>query len=256
MIDALYIGASGMQAQQLQLDTIANNLTNLNTPAFKKARVSFHDVIQREFAERSGDGSVLSRIRGAGVGVDGTMVEFAAGDLKATGSNWDVAIRGDGFIAVELPDGAVGYSRGGTLRAGADGFLATEQGHRLHPSLQVPTDAKSLKIDADGRVSALFDDREAMELGSIELAAFTNPSGLQALGGGVYRPTERSGDAIAGRAGENGLGQLAQGQLEMSNVKMIDEMVSMMLTQRAYEMSTKLVQAADEMMALTNNMRR
>ncbi|MFC4161849.1 flagellar hook-basal body protein [Chitinimonas lacunae] len=256
MIDALYIGASGMQAQQLQVDTIANNLTNMNTPAFKKSRVSFHDVIQRELVESMGDGGVLQRVRGAGVGIEGTAVEFAPGDLKATGSSWDVAIRGNGFIAVEMPDGSLGYSRGGTLRAGVDGFLTTEQGYRVHPALQVPSDAKSLRVEADGRVSALIEGSEPVELGMIDLAGFTNPAGLQALGGGVYRPTERSGDAVTGRAGENGLGELAQGQLEMSNVKMIDEMVSLMLAQRAYEMSTKLVQAADEMMALTNNMRR
>ncbi len=265
MFDALYIGATGMQAQQLNVETIANNLANASTVGFKKGRVGFSDLIARESSRitqqsaedlRAGVLGAQQRL-GAGVGVSSLSKIFDSGELRKTGAPFDVAISGEGFLEVTMPDGSSAYTRGGSLNVNKDGLLATQAGHPLRPAIAVPDNAQSLVIGADGRVLIKLPyQAAAIEAGQIELVRFTGTGQLGAQGDNLYRATEASGQAIGVRAGEDGAGTLAQGFLEGSNVKMVDEMVNLMLAQRAYEASVKVVQAADEMLGLVNNLRK
>jgi flagellar basal-body rod protein FlgG len=234
----------------------------VNTPAFKKARVSFQDMVYREAQRVAGpapDGTVAANVTrlGNGVNVIGTSRNFATSDFKKTDDPFDLAIRGDGFIEVAMPDGAVAYFRGGSLQVNRDGLLATPTGMPLRPSLAVPADAQQLTIDSSGHVLATVPTQaNPVEIGRIELARFTNAAGLAPLGDNLYQATDASGDARTGRAGEDGLGTFAQGFVETSNVKLIEEMIELMIAQRAYEVNTKVVQASDEIMAMTNNLRK
>ena len=265
MIDALYIGATGMQAQQLHVDTIANNLANLNTPSFKKGRVGFADLMLAESARvrqptaeevRAGVLAGPQRV-GAGVGISGVSRIFEAGELKKTEAPMDLAIQGEGFIEVSMPDGSRTFTRGGTLKTNRHGLLATQAGHPLKPALTVPEGVQSISIAADGKVLARVATQSTpVELGQIELVRFASPGQLAPLGDNLYRATEGSGEALAGRPGEDGLGTLAQGFLEASNVRMVEEMVGLMVAQRAYEASVKIVQASDEMLGMINNLRK
>lgn len=259
MNDALYIAATGMHTQQKSVDTIANNLANVNTPGFKKGQVTFEDLVYQELGRLTPNSGQQAPAlwHGGGVGMFSLSQVFTPGELKKTGSAMDVAIQGDGFIEVALTDGAVAYTRGGTLLVDKDGFLATADGHALKPAIHVGLDAREVVINADGRVMVRGANQAvASEAGRIELTHFADTTGLLALGGNLYRPSERSGDAIYGKAGEDGLGVLAQGFLENSNVKLIEEMVDLMAAQRAYESSVKVIQAADEMLGMSNNLRK
>jgi flagellar basal-body rod protein FlgG len=259
MIDSLYIGATGLNAQQLAVDTVANNLANVNTTGFKRTRVNFEDVMYRE--ARRGDGVPGSAgnalLVGSGVAVSGTQKVFTAGELKKTENAFDIAIRGDGFLEAVTTDGKSVYTRTGRLTVNKEGLLATAEGHALRPTIAIPSDAKSIAIGDNGMVMAQFGDgRAAEELGQIELAQFGNPGGLQPMGENLYAANEASGEATLGKPGDEGRGMLAQGYLEASNVKLIDEMVGLMVAQRAYEVSAKLVQVSDELMSMSNNLRR
>jgi flagellar basal-body rod protein FlgG len=264
MNDALYIAATGMQTQQLGVDTIANNIANVNTPGFKKGRVEFTEIVLRQAGSLGalgvdGAGGPLAEPTGVGFGTGVAAVSkvFELGDVKQTGSAFDVAILGDGFLEVTMPDGSSAFSRGGTLRVNADGLLADAAGHPLRPGISVPSNATGLVVDGQGRVLVGLPGRqEPQESGQLELVRFANPGGLVAEGDGIYRASARSGEPIPGRASEDGLGAIAQGYLEGSNVKMIDELVGLMLAQRAYEANVKVVQAADEMLGLVNGLRR
>jgi len=256
VIDSLYIAATGMNAQQQNVDTIANNLANVNTPGFKKVRVSFQDMMFREVARASLPGEPAMSRLGGGVSIAGTTRTFEGAELRKTDSPLDLGIRGEGFIEVTTADGSTGYSRGGTLQVNRDGLLATSQGHVLKAAIHVPADATALAITPEGRVLARGGARDAVDLGRIDLARFTNPAALQPMGDNIFRPTEASGDARPGRAGEEGMGTFAQGHVESSNVKLVEEMIELMIAQRAYEVSTKVIQASDEMMAMANGLRR
>jgi flagellar basal-body rod protein FlgG len=260
MNDSLYIAATGMHMQQKGVDTISNNLANVNTPGFKKGRVSFEDLVYRDLAGTAAtvdSGSSQQLWQGSGVGLGAIVKSFAAGVLKKTDAAMDLAIQGDGFIEVVAVDGAPAYTRGGALTIDKDGFLATANGHALKPSIHIGADARAVTINPDGRVMvATRDGAEAFEAGRIELVRFSDASGLAALGGNLYKATERSGDAIQGRAGEDGNGTLAQGFIEGSNVNLVEEMVDLMVAQRAYETSVKVIQASDEMLAMSNNLRK
>jgi len=265
MFDALYIGATGMQAQQLHVDTIANNLANVATPGFKKARITFTDLMMREVAQAqlAGEGGgeagpLASAPRlGAGVGLARVARIFDQGDLKQTGAPLDVAIQGDGFLEVAMPDGSRAFSRGGTLRVGADGQLLAPGGFPLKPGIRLPPDAGALSIAPDGTVRAILPGRSGpAELGQLELARFNNPGALLAQGDGLYRASDASGSPMVVRPGQDGGGALAQGYLEGSNVTLVDEMVSLMVAQRAYEASVKVVQASDEMLGMVNALRK
>jgi flagellar basal-body rod protein FlgG len=252
MNDSLYIAATGMQAQQLAIDSIANNLANVSTTGFKKGRVAFQEMMQA-------DPAAAARPAAAGLGIAVASVtrDFTPGALAQTGSQMDLAIDGAGFIEVALADGSRAYTRGGTLSVSADSYLATADGHLLKPSIHIPAGASAIRIAADGKVSIQTGTGTApTEVGQIELSHFTNPGALNALAGGLYTPTEASGEAMLAKAGSAGLGQLVQGSLENSNVSLTDEMVTLVVAQRAYEMSSKVIQASDELMSLTNNLRR
>ena len=254
MNDSLYIAATGMQAQQLNLDTIANNLANVSTSGFKKGRVNFQEMMQ---ADPSSQAGAHASPMGLGIGVTNFAKDFSAGALTRTGAAMDLAVNGAGFIEVTLADGSRGYTRGGTLQVTKDNFLAAPNGLVLRPSIHVPANASALLIGADGKVSVQTSANAApTDIGQLELVNFANPSALNALSGGVYTPTEGSGEAASGRAGSAGLGAFVQGALENSNVTLVDEMVTLMVAQRAYEMSSKVMQASDELMSLTNNLRR
>lgn len=258
MFEALSIGATGMQAQQLSVETIANNLANANTVAFKKGRVGFSDLMVRESARvaQAGDDGPAARRLGVGVGIAALNRVFEQGELKRTDSHMDIAIRGDGFLEVLVADGASAFTRGGTLKV-KDGVLTTSAGHQLKPAIAIPEGAKSIVIGQDGRVSVVMPNQSnAVEVGQLELVRFASTASLSSVGDNLYRANEVSGEPVAVRAGDESAGSLAQGFLEASNVKMVDEMVSLMLAQRAYEASVKVVQAADEMLGLVNNLRK
>lgn len=259
MFDALQIAATGMHAQQQNVDAIANNLANVNTNGFKKARVSFTDLVSRQAkAAATADAAEADLpVRGTGVSVAYVARSFDVGEARKTDSAYDVTIGGDGFLEVLMPDGSRAYTRGGTLRISEDGQLATASGQPLKPGINIPDDVQDLTITADGRVQVKTTRHPAVvEAGQLELVRFIAPVGLEPLGEGLFRATETAGEPIAGRAGQNGLGGLRQGYLEGSNVKMVEEMVNLMVAQRAYEASVKVVQASDEMLGMVNNLRK
>jgi len=265
MFDALQIAATGMHAQQQSVDAIANNLANVNTSGFKKARVSFSDMVARQAeagapteAQPHADLGLASlATSGAGVSVGKVLHSFDAGEARKTDSPYDIAIAGDGFIEVTLPDGSKAYTRGGTLRVSPDGQLATLSGMPLKPGIAIPDDVQDLAITGDGRVQVKSARHpQAIEAGQLDMVRFIAPSSLEPMGDGLFRATEQAGEPITGRAGEDGLGTIKQGYLEGSNVKLVEEMVNLMVAQRAYEASVKVIQASDEMLGMVNNLRK
>jgi flagellar basal-body rod protein FlgG len=255
MNDSLYIAATGMQAQQLNVDTIANNLVNINTAGFKAGRVNFQELVYRGMGPATASAGALGLERGSGVAVAMLAKVFSQGELKQTGNALDVGIRGSGFLEVTLADGGTAFTRAGTLQVNRDGFLASD-GNVLKPAINVGMDAGKVVIEADGRVMVGDAKGSLNEVGRLELALFNDPSALAAAGQNLYKATEQSGAALYSVPGEGEFGTLAQGYVESSNVKMTDEMVNLMVAQRAYEMSVKVIQASDEMLAMSNNLRR
>lgn len=259
MFDALYIGATGMQAHQAQVDAIANNLANVNTAGYKKTRVSFSDLVVGSVqpGATADNGAFVNTATGVGVQAAAIGKVFSGGDLKKTEAPLDVAILGEGFLELAMPDGSRAFARGGSLKVNADGLLATQAGIPLKPNLAIPDNAEAVVVSGTGRVQARIPGQGTpLDVGQLELVRFGNPQGLLAQGGNVYRATDASGDAIAARPGEDGAGTLAQGFLEASNVKLVEEMVDLMVAQRAYEASVKVVQASDEMLGMINGLRR
>lgn len=259
MIDSLYIGATGMQAQQLNVDVIANNLANVNTAGFKKNRVTFEDAFY-QIAQPTLDAHNPMQnqvVLGMGTLVSNNSKSFTQGEIKATESPLDLAIQGNGFLEVLLPDGGSAFTRYGSLKVTSDGYLGTSSGYQLKQDIHVPTDILELVIDKQGKVSGRSaTDNELVELGQIELTNFANPEGLDPIGENLFVISSKAGQAISGKPGEDGLGSVSQGYLESSNVKLAEEMVNLVLAQRAYELNAKLIQASDEMLAISNNLRR
>lgn len=262
MSDALAIAATGMQAQQVHLDTIAHNLANLKTNGFKAGRVQFVDFMgdrpkmQMEALDAGSTASWTSPA-GLGVGVGPISKSFAMGALQQTESAFDVSIRGEGFLEVLLPDGRTAYTRGGTLKIDAHGQLSTAEGHPFKAGIHLPTDFQGLVLEDDGRVLAqVAGQSQALDLGRLDLVQFVNPQGLLPMGDGLYVASAAAGEPRVKRPGEDGVGTLAQGHLEASNVKMIDEMLNLMVAQRSYEANVKVAQAADEVLGMINGLRR
>jgi flagellar basal-body rod protein FlgG len=260
MIRALYTAASGMNAQQANIDNVANNLANVNTTGFKKTRLEFEDLV---YEQAKVAGTPTSPAAEAPVGLEmgvgtkpvATARDFSAGNLRATNSPLDLAIQGNGFFQIALPDGTTGYSRSGALHLNGQGQFVTAQGNLLQPQLTIPANATSITISNEGIVSVTLPGQQAaQQLGTIELASFQNPAGLRALGGNLFSPTTASGDAITGVPGTDGLGTLSQGFVEDSNVSVVEEMVNMIMGQRAYEANSRMVKAADDMLSQVNNM--
>ena len=263
MIRSLYTAATGMSAQQLNMDVIANNLANVNTTGYKRSRADFQDLLyqnSRAAGTNSAQGAQIPTGIQVGLGTRTAGVErmFVQGDMRPTGNTLDMVIEGDGFFQVQLPDGQTGYTRDGTFKVDSQGRLVTSDGYTLQPEITVPPEAAGkVSIGSDGTVQAtIAGSATPQELGKILLARFVNPAGLESVGRNIFKRTAASGDATTGTPGIDGRGSLSSGYLEMSNVKVVEEMVDMITAQRAYEINSKSIQAADEMLQVTNNMRR
>jgi flagellar basal-body rod protein FlgG len=260
MLRALYSSASGMQAQQANLDVIANNLANVNTTGFKKAKPEFQDLLYQTTraagAEQGAGNQVPTSLQiGHGSRIVSTARVFTSGELTQTGEKYDVAIHGDGFFEVQLADGTRAYTRDGALKLASDGRITTSDGLPMQSGFQpIPAGTTQVSIAANGEVTAT--GASGSTNFRVQLVRFVNPAGLEAIGHNLFKETKASGTPELGSPAENGYGELAQGYLEMSNVKVVEEMVNMILAQRAYEVNSKAVQSADEMMQMSNNLRR
>ncbi|MCK8824573.1 flagellar basal-body rod protein FlgG [Fuchsiella alkaliacetigena] len=264
MMRSLSSAATGMKAQQLNIDTTSNNLSNVNTSGFKKSRVNFQDLVYQTLREPGTPNNQGSQVPngievGHGVRPASTQKLFAQGGFKNTENPLDVAIEGQGFFQVLRPDGTVAYTRDGSFKQDENGQLVTSDGYIVQPDddIVIPDEATSVIISEEGTIHAEIpgeDDYE--EIGQLELAQFPNAAGLESLGRNLFGETPSSGDAIVGEPGEDGFGTLAQGYLEESNVEVVDEMVNMIQAQRAYETNSKSIQASDEMLQQANNLRR
>jgi len=260
MLRALYSSAAGMQSQQLNLDVISNNLANVNTTGFKKSKIEFQDLLYqttRAAGSEAGAGNQLPTGLQVGHGSKpvATSKVFTTGELTQTGERLDVAIQGDGFFEVQMPDGTRAFTRDGALKTASDGRITTSDGIVLQGGFQpIPAGTTSVSIAPTGEVTTTTPS--GSQNFRVQLVRFANPAGLESIGRNLYRETTASGTAELGNPGENGFGDLAQGYLEMSNVKVVEEMVNMIVAQRAYEVNAKAVQASDEMMQMSNNLRR
>lgn len=260
MIRSLYSAASGMQCQQLNLDVISNNLANVNTTGFKKSKIEFQDLLYQTFrvpgADQGGGNQLPTGMQiGHGSRAVATSKIFTTGDFTQTGEQLHVAIQGDGFFEVQLADGTRAYSRDGALKRASDGRVTTSDGLALQSGFQpIPTGTTDIGISPNGDVTTR--GSSGTQTFKVTLVRFANPAGLEAVGRNLFRESPASGTPEIGNAGENGFGTIEQGYLELSNVKVVEEMVNLIVAQRAYEVNAKSVQAADEMMQLSNNLRR
>lgn len=254
MLAALYISKTGLSAQDAQLTTIANNLANASTVGFKRDRAVFEDLlyqIQRQpGAQTSEETQLPSGLQlGTGVRIVGTQKQFTAGSLQVTQQSLDLAIDGRGFFQIQQTDGSFAYTRAGQMHLNGQGQIVNASGLLLDPNITVPDNVENVTIGTDGIVNAFVPgDPAPAILGNIQLVDFVNPGGLQSAGGNLFLETASSGTPITGTPGENGLGQIMQGMLENSNVDIVEEMVNMITTQRAYEMNAKVVSTADQML--------
>ncbi|MCB2201364.1 flagellar basal-body rod protein FlgG [bacterium] len=262
MIKALRTAATGMSAQQMNVDNIANNLANVNTTGFKKTNLEFQDVLYQNYRRAGAASAVGTRVPtglsiGYGTKPAATVRQFTTGDMQQTGNPLDVAIRGDGFFQITQVDGTTAYTRDGAFKLTADGQLVTSDGYFLEPEITIPQDATSVAIGGDGTVEVLqIGQTDPVQVGQIELARFVNPAGLAAVGRNLMVQTVASGDPITDVPGQQGLGTLDQGYLEGSNVSVVDEMVNMIVAQRAYEMNSKAIQTSDDMAQIANQLKR
>lgn len=261
MMRALFTAASGMKAQQLNLDITSNNLANVNTSGFKTFRAEFQDlhyqVLRQPGAQVSNNFiSPEGTMIGMGSNVVGTPRAFSQGDFQLTENPYDLAIQGDGFFRIALPDGSFAYTRDGSFKVDVNGSLVTNDGYFVDPRISIDQSATNVTIGNDGSVSQTVNNLTTV-VGQIQLVRFVNPVGLESIGKNLYRATPASGTEIAGIAGTDpGFGTISQGILEMSNVKVADEMIRMIVSMRAYEANSKAIQTADEMLQIANNAKR
>ena len=260
MIRALYSSAAGMQSQQLNLDVIANNLANVNTTGFKKSKIEFQDLLYlttKTPGTDQGGGNVRPTGLQVGHGAKAVATSriFTNGELSHTGDDFDLAINGDGFLEVQLPDGTTAYTRDGGLKRNQDGQVVTSDGYPVQSGFQpVPIGTESFSVARNGAATTVGADGN--QNFQIQLVRFANPAGLEAMGGNLFLESPSSGAPELGTPGENGFGSIEQQYLELSNVKVVEEMVNLILAQRAYEVNSKSVQASDEIMQMSNNLRR
>ncbi|MDO6679629.1 MULTISPECIES: flagellar basal-body rod protein FlgG [unclassified Shewanella] len=258
MQSALWVSKTGLAAQDTKMTTIANNLANVNTTGFKRDRVAFNDLFYQVQRQPGGQVDEQNELPsglqlGTGTRVAGTQKVFTTGDMLTTGQQLDLAIQGQGFFQIEEANGDLGFTRDGQFFRSSDGLMVTSQGLPLVPNIEIPDEALTVTIANDGQVSAqMAGQAETQELGQITLVNFTNPAGLEARGDNLYRETGASGAAIEGIAGDEAIGQIRQGSLEGANVNVVEEMVEMISTQRAYEMNAKVVSSADDMLKFLN----
>lgn len=254
MINSLWISKTGMQAQQTQLDVISNNMANVSTNGFKRASAVFEDLMYQNLRQVGAADTEQNNLPtglqiGLGVRTVATSRQFSQGSLQQSGNQLDVAVNGQGFLQVALPDGTTGYTRDGSLQVDAQGRLVTSSGLAIAGDITVPAEAQSVTIGSDGVVTAKVPgNAQPQQLGNIELATFINPAGLEPKGQNLYTETVASGNPVTGAPGTAGMGTLMQGYVETSNVNVVQELVTMIQTQRAYEMNSKAIQTSDQML--------
>jgi flagellar basal-body rod protein FlgG len=258
----MWTAASGMVAQQSNIDVIANNLANVSTTGFKKVRTDFQDLIYQT-ARQPGATTGTDNMLPTGVQIGhgtrqvATQHIFTMGSFQSTGNALDVAIQGDGFFQITLPDGTLGYTRDGSFKKDGQGRMTNSEGYFLEPQITIPTNATDVTISAEGVVTATIPNQTAVQnLGQIEVARFVNPAGLSSIGGNLFKETDASGTPTVVNPGSDGSGTLVQKFTEMSNVQVVEEMVNMIVAQRAYEINAKAVTASDEMLQTANTMKR
>ena len=260
MIRSLWISKTGLEAQQTQMDVISNNLANVSTNGFKRSRAVFEDLLYQTIRQPGAQSSQQTQLPsglqiGTGVRPVATERIFTQGNLQQTGNSLDIAIQGPGFFQVQLPDGSTAYTRDGSFQINSQGQLVTSSGYQVQPAITIPAGTQSITIAKDGTISAAQSGSTALvQLGSLQLANFINPAGLQAHGENLYLETAASGTASNGTPGSNGLGQLNQGYAETSNVNVVEELVNMIQTQRAYEINSKAVTISDQMLQKLSQM--
>jgi flagellar basal-body rod protein FlgG len=254
MIRSLWISKTGMEAQQTQLDTISNNLANVSTNGYKRGHAVFEDLIYQNLRQAGANSSEQTQLPtglqvGLGVRPVATARIFSQGNLQQTTNNLDVAIKGQGFFEIQMPDGTNAYTRDGSFQVDSQGRLVTNNGYPVQPGITIPATAQSVTIGADGTVSVTLPGQStAQSVGTLQIASFVNPAGLDPKGQNLFAETAASGTANTGAPGSNGLGTLQQGFVETSNVNVVEELISMIQTQRAYELNSKAIQTSDQML--------
>ncbi|NOY77239.1 MAG: flagellar basal-body rod protein FlgG [Calditrichaeota bacterium] len=262
MIRSLRTAATGMYAQEMVVDVISNNLANLNTTGFKKSKVEFQDLlyqtIQNPGASTNGSAAPTSEIQiGHGTKPVSVLKIFSQGDVSPTDNPLDLAIDGEGFFKVQMPDGRITYTRDGTFKISADGRLVTSDGYVLDPEISLPENTTGVNISSEGVISAqVVGETEPEVLGQIELAKFVNPAGLKNIGRNLFEETGASGAPQYGTPDSDGFGRVLQGYIETSNVDVVQEMVNMIVAQRAYEINSKAIKTSEEMLTMANNLKR
>ncbi len=261
MLRSLFTSATGLSAQQFNLDVVSHNLANVSTTGFKRSRADFTDMVYQTMREAGGQSGPNSQLPtgtrvGLGVSVAATVPVQTQGTLVA-GNQTDMAIEGQGYFRVQLPDGTTGYTRDGSFRVDGTGKLVSSEGYAIQPEIVIPQNAENINISNDGQVIVkTHGQQNAQAVGQIQLSTFTNPSGLRANGGNIFSPTPASGAPVDSNAGSQGAGTIKGGYLEASNVDIVEEMVRMIIIQRAYDANSKSIQAADEMLSTTNGLKR
>jgi flagellar basal-body rod protein FlgG len=254
MMRSLWIAKTGLDAQQTQLDVVSNNLANVSTNGYKRSRAVFEDLLYQTLRPAGAQSSQQTQVPeglqvGTGVRPVATARLHTQGNLQQTANQLDLAVSGSGFLQIQMPDGTTAYTRDGSLHMDAQGQLVNSNGYALSPAITIPANAQSITVAPDGTISVTQQGTSTpVQVGSIQLANFINPAGLHALGQNVYAETAASGTATSGAPGTNGLGTVNQGFVETSNVNVVEEMVSMIQTQRAYEINSKAIQASDQML--------
>jgi flagellar basal-body rod protein FlgG len=262
MFRALYTAASGMVAQQTNLDNIANNLANSSTAGFRRRRLQFQDLMYQNVVTPGAASTQQTTSAGLQIGLGtrpaATEIVQTQGDYTSTGNSYDLAIQGQGFFQVQRPNGELAYTRSGAFHLDAQGNLVTADGDAMEPAITIPSDATSVSIGSDGTVTVVQPGQtQAQTVGNIQLALFPNPGGLSSIGDNLFLPTTASGDAIVGTpGGTEGLGTIKQAALEESNVNVVEEFIQMIMAQRSYESNSRVVRAADEMFEQVNNLTR
>ncbi|PJA26672.1 MAG: flagellar basal-body rod protein FlgG [candidate division Zixibacteria bacterium CG_4_9_14_3_um_filter_46_8] len=262
MIKAMRTAASGMEAQQMNVDNIANNLANVNTTGFKKSRIEFQDILYNKIRTAGSLSAANSKIPvdmeiGYGVRPVATTRNYGQGNMTPTENPLDLCIEGNGFLRILMPDGTYAYTRDGALKLSDDGRVVTSDGYVLDPEITIPAEADAISVSIDGTVSASVPGEiEPLEIGQIELTRFINPQGLNAVGHNLYTQSPASGSPVSGNPTEGGLGRIVQGYLELSNVDIVTEMVNMIVAQRAYEINSKAIQTSEDMAGIVNSLRR
>ncbi|MFQ5705965.1 MAG: flagellar basal-body rod protein FlgG [bacterium] len=262
MIRSLRTAALGMSAQSLRVDNIANNLANVNTTAFKKSTIEFQDLFYQSFrpagVKDQSNAEIPTELQiGHGNRPVATIKNFSQGDVVNTGNALDLSLNGEGFFQIQRPDGSIVYTRDGSFNLSSKGQIVNSSGLLLDPETSIPEEAVSINVGSDGNISVLLPGESTpQEVGQIELAKFINPAGLKSIGGNLYEATAASGEPTLGTPGSDGIGSVLQGFLEKSNVEVVQEMVELIVAQRAYEINAKAIRTAEQMMEIANNIKR